>query len=282
MKLPLVNKTFIFVAAINLLLAILIIFVAIFVFRRSFDLRLPEIYLLPVIALLALSGAVATISMLRPFAVLNIRLRQVEATLEDLNKLNNTMRSQRHDFMNHLQVVYSLMDLGEHKEANAYIDKVYDQIEKVSTSLKTSIPAVNAILEAKRQGAENKDIHVSIDISSTLSGISTPDWQLCKLFGNIIDNSITALTENQIENPQLGIELFEDIHAFKFRISNNGPSISQDLWDKIFEAGVTTRLRDGEGGMGLFICKTIVEKHMGKLWVISDDVETVFEGFIPR
>jgi len=278
-----IQKTLVLMAVLNVLLALLVISITVYIFVVSFDAALePERLSLPVISLLAFSSAVITVMLLRPMASHNLRLRQVEQSLEDLNKLNNTMRAQRHDFLNHLQVVHSLIELGEHDEANAYIDKVYDAIEKVSSSLRTSIPAVNAILEAKRQAAEKKGIDVSIEISSALSEMPVPDWELCKLFGNIIDNSINALSEiDTDENGWLIIELFEDIHSFRFKISNNGPVIPQENWDKIFETGFTTRVRVGEG-MGLSICNDIINKYNGKIWVISDEIETVFEGFIPR
>jgi len=270
-------------AVLSVLLAALIISITIYIFTVSFDAALePERLTLPFISLLAFCSAVITIMLLRPMASHNLRLRQTEQSLEDLNKLNNTMRAQRHDFLNHLQVVHSLIELNEHEEANSYIDKVYDAIEKVSSSLRTSIPAVNAILEAKRQTAERNGVDVSIEISSALSEMPVPDWELCKLFGNIIDNSINALSEIASDKDAwLIIELFEDIHSFRFKISNNGPIIPQENWDKIFETGFTTRVRNGEG-MGLSICRDIINKYNGKIWVISDEYETVFEGFIPR
>ena len=287
-----INKTLLIMVLLNILLALLVVLMTIYVFAYNFEgISLPELYLLPIISLLALLGAAVTIILLRPkVSAHTSRLEQAESSLDDLNKLNNTMRAQRHDFMNHLQVVHSLIELGEHSEANAYIDKVYDQIEKVSSSLKTSIPAVNAILEAKRQAAEKRGIDVAVEITTTLSDVPIPDWELCKLLGNIIDNSINALTEAKSntdireadQNRYMTVELFEDIHAYRFKISNNGPVIPQELWDKIFETGFTTRVRANEGGMGLYICRGIVSKYNGKLWVISDELETVFEGFVPR
>ncbi|MCL2226552.1 MAG: Spo0B domain-containing protein [Oscillospiraceae bacterium] len=277
------RKTFILVAIFNAILAMLIASLTIYTLAYGRGRTLgPELYLLPTLSLVALCGAVLTIALLRPVVSQSHRLRQAEQSLDDLNKLNNTMRAQRHDFMNHLQVVHSLIELGEHLEANAYIDKVYDAIEKVSNSLKTGIPAVNAILEAKRQAAENRGIDVLIEISTTLAEVPVIDWELCKVLGNIMDNSINALSEHERQEHRfLHVEIFEDIHSYKFKISNNGPVIPQELWDKIFETGFTTRVRDGEG-MGLAICRNIISKYKGKLWVISDEVETVFEGFVPR
>ena len=41
-----------------------------------------------------------------------VRMDMLEDALEQLEQLNIKLRGQRHDFMNHLQVVYSLMELS--------------------------------------------------------------------------------------------------------------------------------------------------------------------------
>lgn len=41
------------------------------------------------------------------------QLDAMDDTIDAMEKLNNTLRAQRHDFLNHLQVVYSLMEMEE-------------------------------------------------------------------------------------------------------------------------------------------------------------------------
>jgi len=264
--------------ALNILLAVSLIVLTIYLVT-FYNYEAIELYVLPIISIISLVGAVPPFLLLRPVSTYNIRLKQTEDSLENLSKLNNTLRAQRHDFMNHLQVVHSLIELDEFSEANNYIGKVYTDIENVSSILKTGIPAVNAILESKRQTCKNKNIDVTVDISSALTKISVPDWELCRLLGNIIDNSINALSGVQSVK-RLNIEIFEDLHSYRFKISNNGPVIPSQLWNRIFEAGYTDGSHEGEG-MGLAICDEIIKKYNGTLWVVSDEYETVFEGFIP-
>ena len=273
-----IHKTLRMMVILDILLAVSLIALTVYLFVFHY-VSAAELYILPIISLMSLSGAIPPILMLRPMSRYNIRLKQAEDSLDNLNKLNNTLRAQRHDFMNHMQVVHSLIELEEYSEANDYINKVYTDIEKVSNILKTGIPAVNAILESKRQTCESKGIEVTVDISTTLSKISVPDWELCRLLGNIIDNSINALSNIQTTR-RLLIEIFEDIHSYRFKISNNGPMIPSELWTRIFEAGYTEGPHEGEG-MGLAICNDIVNTYKGKMWVVSDEYETVFEGFIP-
>jgi len=119
-----------------------------------------------------------------------------------------------------------------------------------------------------------------VDITTTLSDVPIPDWELCRMLGNIIDNSVNALADTQGVR-WINIELFEDMHSYRFKISNNGPAIPKELWERIFEAGFTTRVLDGEG-MGLTICSKIMAKYGGSIWVLSDEHDTVFEGLIPK
>ena len=276
-----IRKTFVLMAALSILIALLIIAVTIYVFFFHME-QTPEaeLYALPVIALLSLIGVVITVLLLQPISVHIMKLEQMEDSLDNLSKLNNIMRAQRHDFMNHLQVVHSLIELDEHTEANAYIEKVYSSVEKISSILKTGVPAVNAILEAKRRACESKGIEVTVVVNTSLSEIPVPDWELCRVLGNIIDNSVSALSGAHGER-WINIEMFEDIHSYRFRISNNGPAIPKELWGRIFEAGYTTKARDGEG-MGLTICSKILSRYGGNIWVLSDEYDTVFEGFVPR
>ena len=68
---------------------------------------------------------------------------------ENLEKLNSNLRSQRHDYLNHLQVVYGLMEMEEYEELKAYLQPVYKDMLKTGKALRTSKPAINALLKAK-------------------------------------------------------------------------------------------------------------------------------------
>lgn len=206
----------------------------------------------------------------------------LQETNSQLETLNNTLRSQRHDFMNHLQVVYSLMELDDYKEARDYIERVYSIIQKVNRTLRTSIPAVNALIQAKVISAERNDTAVRINITTSLDKLTIPPWEFCRIIGNLIDNAIYALqmAEN-IEHKELCIEMFEDLRNYGFRIRNNGPEIPADIIDRIFDSGFTTKRNRGEG-MGLAISKEIMQQYNGEIKVISSPEFTEFIGLIPK
>lgn len=202
-----------------------------------------------------------------------------KSSLNQLENLNKTLRAQRHDFMNHLQVVYSLMEMEEYKDAEEYIEQVYNDIQRVNKVLKTTNAAINALLQAKILDCEKRNIKIELKATSRLDGFQVPSWEVCRILGNIIDNSIYAL-EQLDESRSLKINIFEDLKYFSFLITNNGPIIPQNIIDKIFEAGFSTKGSKGEG-MGLSTSKNIVERYNGKISVFSEDY-TTFEIRFPK
>lgn len=205
----------------------------------------------------------------------------LKKTLEHVENLNNTLRGQRHDFMNHLQVVHGLMEMEEYEDAMHYIEQVYSDIQKINRVMKTSIPAINALLQAKLLDCEKRGIKTILAVTSRIEDLKVPSWEMCRVLGNIIDNAIFALEDTRDLSKYLEIEILEDLKSFWFIIKNTGTQIPKDSISKMFEPGFTTKDDKGEG-MGLFISKSIVEEYGGKININSDNMCTIFEISIPK
>lgn len=206
------------------------------------------------------------------------QLDDMDQTIEAQEDLNTTLRAQRHDFLNHLQVVYSLIEMKEYKEANDYIERVYGSIASVGKVLRTANPAINALLQVKLGVCEKAGIQVKLDIRSAWKDLSIPGWEMCKVLGNLLDNAIDALQE--VSDRRLTLTLTEDLKAFRFSVKNSGPMIPVKLQASIFQPGITTKAAGH--GMGLFIVRRTVQEWGGDIRLISDAKETEFSGFIPR
>ena len=205
------------------------------------------------------------------------QLDDMDQTIEAQEDLNITLRAQRHDFLNHLQVVYSLIEMKEYKEANDYIERVYGSIASVGKVLRTANPAINALLQVKLAVCEKAGIQVKLDIRSAWKDLSIPGWEMCKVLGNLLDNAIDALQE--VSDRRLTLTLTEDLKAFRFSVKNSGPMIPVKLQASIFQPGITTKAAGH--GMGLFIVRRTVQEWGGDIRLISDAKETEFSGFIP-
>lgn len=202
----------------------------------------------------------------------------LEQTNTQMDDLNHTLRAQRHDFLNHLQVVYSLMEMNEYAEATDYLEKVYGDIREVSNFLSTQSTAVNALLKVKAGACAQEHIELQLDIRSPLAGLPMPAWELCRVLGNLIDNAMDAAKE--AAKPRIRLAIEENIRSYLFTIENNGAAIPEELRDSIFEAGVSTK---GENrGMGLSIVQSTLEPCGGAIICESGEDVTRFTVTLPK
>ena len=260
------------------ILLMLIIVLAV-IFGEQFHLSAYSMRALTVFAALVVSwGAIVDIRDAVSARHTQNRMNALNDSMGDLEQLNLTLRAQRHDFMNHLQVVYSLMELGDYDEAMGYIDRTYGDIVSVSGVMKTASPAINALLMAKSTDCKASGIEMQLKIASAYDALPMESWELCRVLGNLIDNAADALDGTQ--DPCIEVELSESVQFYAFRVTNNGPAIPKALQQKVFETGFTTKAKGT--GMGLFICKKILEGAGGELTLTSDEERTEFAGRIPK
>lgn len=211
------------------------------------------------------------------------RTQELEEAYGQLEDLNREMRAQRHDFMNHIQVVYSLIEMNEPDEAMRYMDRIYGDMQRVSSMLRTDCPAVNALIQAKVVEAQQRGAELKLSIAAKWDDPLMPAWEICRVLANLIDNALDACLSAALPEgirPTVELVLGEDLRSWFFSVRNNGPAIDERMKGRIFEPGFTTK-STGQG-MGLFIVSRTVTELGGKITLESRDGDTVFSGFIPR
>ena len=211
------------------------------------------------------------------------KTRALEEAYGQLEDLNREMRAQRHDFMNHLQVVYSLIEMNEPGEAMAYMDKIYGDMQRVSNMLRTACPAVNALIQAKVVEAQQRGAELQLSIAAKWDDALMPAWEICRVLANLIDNALDAACSARLPEgvkPTVDLVLGEDLRTWFFSVRNNGPAIDEKTRARIFEPGFTTKAT-GQG-MGLFIVRQTIESMGGRITMETRDGDTVFSAFVPR
>ncbi|MGK7901921.1 MAG: sensor histidine kinase [Hormoscilla sp.] len=94
--------------------------------------------------------------------------------------------------------------------------------------------------------------------------------QLNQAFMNIIANAIDAMLESEIKPKQIVIQTEKVAeNRVMVKIRDNGPGMPQSVIDKIFDPFFTTKPVGKGTGLGLSISYQIIEKHRGKMEVIS-------------
>ncbi|NMH67519.1 HAMP domain-containing histidine kinase [Bacillus sp. RO3] len=121
------------------------------------------------------------------------------------------------------------------------------------------------------------DVSLDFKCEAAIKVLGNKD-ELRQVFLNLIMNSIDALQEEE-GHRQITISCKEEKGRAELEISNNGPRIKEETIEAIFEPFYTTK--DLGTGIGLYICKKLIEKHGGEIHCQSNDEWTTFTIGIP-
>ncbi|MBN2557481.1 MAG: Spo0B domain-containing protein [Clostridia bacterium] len=222
------------------------------------------------------------------FGILRMRgearslLRSYESLKETHLKtsgLNDKLREQRHDFLNHIQIIHSLIEMNEYKEAASYMEEIYNEIQSVGKILKTASPAINALLQVKNNSCESRGIEFKIVSTTRLDKPAMEPWDICGILGNLIDNAIHAA--EAVDNGSIRVSLKEDIKNYIFKVKDNGKGIPDKLADRVFTMGFTTKSGEGHG-IGLAVSKRKLESTGGSISFETGGNGTEFTFTVPK
>ena len=178
---------------------------------------------------------------------------ELEFLREDLPKIINSMQVGTERIR---QIIISLrnfsrLDESERKRVNIH--------EGIDNTLLIMSPRLNRGIEV-------------IKDYEKLPLIECYPAQLNQVFMNIISNAIDELISNcSLSNKLLSIKTkFSDYNQIQVIIADNGAGIPAEIKSKIFDPFFTTKPVGQGTGMGLAISYQIIEKHKGKIEVISE------------
>jgi len=131
------------------------------------------------------------------------------------------------------------------------------------------IPAQGALDRALvnlRASIESSDAQITHDV---LPEVSADDTQLTQLFQNLIGNAIKFRKKDETLRIHVGVK--EETDEWRFSVSDNGIGIERQYFERIFMVFQRLHTRDEYPGtgIGLAICKKVVDRHGGRMWVES-------------
>ncbi|MFG1500488.1 HAMP domain-containing sensor histidine kinase [Halobacteriovorax sp. XZX-3] len=149
-----------------------------------------------------------------------------------------------------------------------------DDEEFTSTSLKNLI--AETIILTKSESRSHK---VNFDMSNDIE-IMTNGTLLSQVIFNLLINSSQSLNVNNIANSRIDINVSEVNNKILIDIIDNGPGISKDIENNIFNPFFTTK--DTGTGLGLAICKNLTKKINGDIYLIESEEGAHFQINIPK
>ncbi len=145
------------------------------------------VFIPSVIAAIVLSAVFAVKSVYS--FVLSAREAAERAYYSEIEKTYDETRKIRHDINNHLSALAILIDGGKFAEARNYLSEISDELYLGRLPVNTGRPVLDALISGKISAAEKENITLNINFSAVF-GDKYSDFDLCGIFGNILDNAI--------------------------------------------------------------------------------------------
>lgn len=202
--------------------------------------------------------------------------------IQHLQEMNRIIKTQRHDFVNHLQTVYGLLRLGEVEEAEAHITELYQDVQISGEIFRLAIPEVTALLMVKMGAATSHDISFKVEVESDLSGLKARHLDIVAILGNLMNNALEAVENLESQHKKVRLKIYEN-SAYIFLQTHNPGFIPAEIQARIFEPGFTTKADDQNRGLGLTSIKHLVEQHKGRVTLDSHPEQgTTFTVSFPK
>jgi PAS domain S-box-containing protein len=220
---------------------------------------------------------------------------QLKATLQDLDRSNKELEQfayvASHDLQEPLRMVSSYTQLLAQRYEDQLDDKAHKFIDYAVDGAVRMQRLINDLLAYSRLNTQGKTFETidsqavlgetlrnlaaaveenrAIIINDDLPAVRADATQLSQLFQNLIGNAIKF---RGADLPRIQISACDLGREWRFMVKDNGIGIDEQYAEKIF--AIFQRLHTiGEypgTGIGLALCKRIVERHGGKIWFESE------------
>lgn len=268
---------------------ILILFMNTSFFLRDNNSVLGQVYtpqFQMIFQILILTLFILIVFLFRIYLTLTIHRVEEETGTPYLNSIHDMLtaiRSFKHDSLNHYTAINGFLKKGLYDLAKEYVEQLLHEIVVTEKAVDSGAhvlegiknPAVSSLLQSKMALclAERITLTMNITTSNQFSHIKTYD--LIKVVGNLMDNAIRATSFELEENRYIRLEWGQSDRELFLTIENSGPGIPKDKLNEVFSIGYTTK-KNGEGGLGLTIVKSVTERYGGKVEVSSENGITRF------
>ena len=174
---------------------------------------------------------------------------------EEILKSNSDIRRFRHDYINNVFALSTLIDQNRIEEAKEYLAKMNDIPALTGVSFATGNYLADAIISSKAAIAQEKGIRIEFDGTIPSQGINNND--ICTILANALDNAICAAPENA--SSPITISSLEQNTGFILTITN---PVAQSV--EIRNNRIRTSKKDKTNhGFGIDNIKAVAKEYNG-------------------
>lgn len=173
-------------------------------------------------------------------------------------KENNENASMiKHDLKNQIQIAYAMRNKNDNFVN--ILEDIDAELDKVNTNIYSKNEILNTVLLLKKIEAKKFDINMVYKIDKSISLDSMKDSDVCKLFSNLLDNSIEA--SKKTDDKKILLKLCKR-NDYIVLICEN--TYKEELRKNIL-GFLTTKENKKEHGYGIKIIKSISDKYGGEM-----------------
>lgn len=221
--------------------------------------------------------------------------RELEKRASELQRSNDELERfayvASHDLQSPLRTIASYLQLLEIRYKSKLDDEASEFIQYSVAGAKRMQTVIHELLNYSRISSVKKpfvktntdelvrDVLKGLNNSIQISGaeiqlinlptINAEPNQLFQLFQNLIDNGLKFIKDRK---PLIIVSAEEHDEVWQFSVADNGIGIKEEFREKIFQMfqRLHSQAEYPGTGVGLAICKKIVELHGGRIWIESE------------
>jgi PAS domain S-box-containing protein len=173
--------------------------------------------------------------------------------------------------------------LGDADRAGDIIDRIRDHIKKAPPrKCRFDLnEAINEVILLARSAITMNGVSVRTQLTEALFPVEGDRVQLQQVVLNLILNAVEAMSTVEAAPRELSISTEQtETDGVIVSVRDSGPGIDPDHLDRVFQAFYTTK--PSGVGMGLSICRSIIDAHGGRLWAdVNASRGAVFRFSLP-
>lgn len=220
--------------------------------------------------------------------ILMIHYRQETITVlleqqyrSEVQSFMNVIRSQRHDYNFHLQIIAGLVNGGDLEACRKYVNEMVQDSITMNNVLPIKDPATSALVNSFQTLAAREGIKLHIDIRNDLSHVVTNVYETNKIISNLLQNSIDEVKNHDDKSYGIWLYIIKRGEYCIIHVANTlQGKISIDEYIKnMYSPGYTTKL--GHDGVGLSGVRTLLERYGGVIYTRIEENIIHFVAKIP-
>ena len=170
---------------------------------------------------------------------------------------------------------------GQFLRAHGIVERIRGFAAKTARSVAPEPvrPMIEEAVELSLIDPRRRNAELRLDMPDDLPPVLADKVQVQQVLMNLLRNAYESMADT--ENPRLAVSAAagDDGATIAIRVADNGPGLAPEIAERLFQPFATTKANGM--GVGLSICRGLIESHGGRMWHETGDPGAVFVFTLP-